>query len=181
MPERERNTLTAMLLIIFAAAVAVVGFTWWYTQGTTEPERYSQYGFAFEYPRNMELNTTGTSSSGRVIGFLSNDEIEFIKVEWQTAESTPNLQTLLNESFLSLEAEGLEVERAQPVNASEVYGHEMISQSFTGTVAKAITFYGFSGVWHCDTANRSFEFVVMHVEQDVLPKFQRYLDSFVCH
>lgn len=186
MPRRQRKTLVAILLILAVAAVAV--FTWWYTQRA--PERYSKYGFSFEYPKGMLIselghleNTTATSSSGILLGELSNDELELIKVGWLSTESAPDLEISLNDSFLSLEAEGLEVDRGQLVNSTKVNGHEMIYQYFDGTIAEALTFHGISGVWYCDINNKNYDFVVMYSgsEQDVLSKFQQYIASFICH
>lgn len=191
MPEKSRKTLAAILLIVAVAiAATVIGFTWWNAQNTGEENatHYSKYGFSFEHPKDMSiseqglLEDTANSNSGRVLGDLRNSEIELIKIDWITNASAPSLEVLLNQSYEDLKAEGLNISKGQLVN-STVSGHEMKYQFFTAT-AYDITFHGISSVWHCDTnANkRSYEFVFMQTAtQDALPKFQLYINSFVCH
>jgi hypothetical protein len=183
----KKNRL-AILLIIIVAAAAVIGFIWWYIGRTPERERerYSKFGFSFEYPQGMEISEVGlegegtaTSSSGALLGDLTNDDIEFIKLSWQTIEPAPELEDSLNKSFQGIEAEGAYVEKGQLVTSAQVDGHDMIYQYFTASV-ETLTFYGITGVWYCDTNNKSYEFILMHTQQDVLPKFQQYINSFAC-
>ena len=190
-PKRSRKTLTAVLLVAVVAVASVSVFIWWFTQEGEEPpptppefSTYSKYDFSFEYPKGMSmseeglLESTATHSSGMVIGELE-DEYEAVFVGWLTMISAPDLEVSLNAGFESMEAEGLDVDKGQLV-ASTKAGHTMKYQYFTATVEGEIM-YGIWGVWYCDTNDRFYQLGLMYSEQDVLPKFQQYLDSFVCH
>jgi hypothetical protein len=185
MPKTSRRAL-AILLIAIAGAAAAISFVWWYNQRASEEEfkHYSNYGVSFEYPKDMEISEEGsTVDSGVLIGELgSNEELEFIRVEWQTQEINPSLETILNASFLNLESEGFILQKGQKINFTTTNGYEMLYQSFTGTDAEAIPLKGISGVWYCSTSNRSFEFILLLVqsEQDTNSKFLQYTNSFAC-
>ena len=202
-PKRPRKTLIAILLIVIVGVAAVSVFAWWYTQKAPEEEEgpptpspefnwyskysfwYSKYGFTFLYPEGMSiseqgmLESTATSSSGIVSGELSNDEYELITVGWLTTVSAPDLEISLNAGFEAMEAEGTDVDKGQLVTSTKA-GHTMKYQYFTAT-AEGETMYGIFGVWYCDTNDRFYELILAYSEQDVLSKFQQYLDSFICH
>jgi hypothetical protein len=195
MPKASKRTAIAILLITIAGVAAVVSLAWWYSQ--QEPEGgfrlYSNFNFSFEYPKDMEISeqglvagTNATTDSGILTGELSNGAFELIKVGWFTTESAPDLETSLNNSLVSLEVEGwLTVEKGQLKDSATVNGHEMLYQSFTATTGEADTFQGISGVWYCETSNRSFDFILMFLQdnqdiQEILQKFQQYTVSFTC-
>jgi hypothetical protein len=184
MPKRSKRTLAIFMIAIvgFAAGITLV---WWNSQRTPEEEfkLYSNYGFSFEYPKDMEISqNTSAMDSGTLLGELGNGELELIRVGWFTIELPPDLEISLNMSFLNLEAEGLTIEKGQLKSHTTVDGHEMLYQSFTATSAEAVTFQGISGVWYCDTSIRSFDFVLMlmNSEQDINLRFQQYISSFTC-
>jgi hypothetical protein len=190
MSKISKRTLAAILLITIAG-VAAVGLVWWYTQESGEElKRYSNFGFSFEYPKDMKIDeqgpvegTVATTDSGILLGELGDGEFGLIKVGWLTTESAPDLEISLDNSFLNLEVEGLIVEKGQFKNTTTINRHEMLCQSFTATIAEAITFHGIGGVWYCNTSKRSFEFIlmVMQDEPDALLRFHRYTSSFTCH
>ena len=147
---------------------------------------YSKYGFSFEYPKGMSisehgiLESTATSGSGKVMGELYTDDVEeVVVVVWLTTVQVPNLEISLNDEFEYLEAEGYDVDRGQLVTGTKA-GHEMKYQYFTA-IAEGETVYGIIGFWYCDTNNRLYELCFLYTESSTLPKFQQYLDSFVCH
>jgi hypothetical protein len=184
MPKISRKLL-AILLIAIAGIAAGISFVWWYNQRTTDEfERYSNYGVSFEHPKEMEISDeNSTMESGVLIGeFGHGDELEFIRIEWQTQESNPSLETLLNMSFLNIEGEGFIIQKEQKINYTTANGYEMLYQSFTGTDAEDIPLKGITGVWYCSTSNRSFEFILILVqsEQDTNSKFLQYVNSFTC-
>lgn len=189
-PKRPRKTLIAILLITIVGVTTVSVFMWWYIQkGEEAPtpgfNKYSKYGLSFEYPKGMSiseqgmLESTATSSSGIVLGELSNYEDELITVGWLTIVSPPDLEVSMSAGFEGMEAEGVDVDKGQLVTSTKA-GHTMKYQYFTAT-AEGETFYGIFGVWYCGTSDRFYELILMYSEQDVLSTFQQYLDSFVCH
>jgi hypothetical protein len=178
-------------LITIAGVAAVIGLVWWYSskESVGEFRRYSNFGFSFEYPKDMKIDeqgqdegTVATMDSGILLGELGNGELELIRVRWLTAESAPDPEISLDNSFLNLGAEGFTFDRDQFKNTTTLNGHEMLYQSFTATVSEAITFQGISGVWYCETSERAFEFIllVMRDEPDILHRFQQYTSSFSC-
>jgi hypothetical protein len=121
--------------------------------------------------------------SGMLLGESGDGELELIRVGWLTLEFPLDLEISLNMSFLNLEAEELTIQKGQLKSHTTVDGHDMLYQSFTATSADAVTFEGISGVWYCNTSNRSFDFVLMlmNSKQDTNSRFQQYISSFTCH
>jgi hypothetical protein len=185
MPKMSRRLL-AILLVAITGVAAGISFIWWYNQRTPpeEFEHYSNYGVSFEHPKDMEISEENSAiDSGVLIGeFGHGEELEFIRLEWQTKESNPGLETLLNMSFLNLKNEGFILQEGQKVNYTTAQGYEILYQSFTGTGEREIPLKGISGVWYCSTSNRSFEFILILVqsEQDTNSKFLQYTNSFTC-
>lgn len=187
MQKRFRRTSAIFLIVIAAVAASTIFVWWWNNQRTPEEEfkSYSDYGVSFEYPKKMEISedTPSTTDSGILLGQLGNGELELVRVSWLTTESAPDLETSLNNTLLNLEFEGLTIEKGQLKNHTTLNGHEMLYQSFTATDEETITFQGISGVWYCSTSNRSFEFILMWIQndQDINSRFQHYINSFNCH
>jgi hypothetical protein len=193
-PKRRRRILMviAVLAIVIVVASAGIGLYVLRVPGGEEPsptpieyETYSKYGFSIEYPKGMSiseqgmLESTATSSSGVFLGELSNDEYELITLGWLTTISPPDLEIGLNAGFESMEDQAEEVNKGQLVTSTKA-GHTIKYQNFTATI-EGETVYGILGVWYCDTNDRFYNLGLMYSEQDVLPKFQQYLESFVCH
>jgi len=187
-PKRPRKILIAILLVVI---VAVSVFVWWYTQKEEAPpgyRSYSKYDFTFLYPKGMSiseegmLESTATSGSGMVIGELSNDEDEEITVGWLSSVKAPDLEDLkdaLITGFENMEAEGTPVDIGLLVTSAKA-GHTMIYQYFIATF-EGETHYGIGGIWYCDTNDRFYMLWLIYSEQDPLPKYQQYLDAFICH
>ena len=147
---------------------------------------YSKYGFSFEYPKGMSisehgiLESTATSGSGFVAGELSNDKQEYVRIGWVTmVQFDLELGPLFDVYLEDMEADlGVDVDKGQLVTSTKS-GHEMIYQCFTAATEGET--YGILGGWYCDTNDRFYTLTSLYSEQDVLSKFQQYLDSFVCH
>ena len=196
-PKRPRKTLIAILLIVIVGVAAVSVFAWWYTQKAPEEEEgpptpspeyntYSKYGFSFEYPKGMSINEVGaaehvaTNTSGGIVGELIDDKQELVNIVWvRTVLEPPHVEIIIDAGFESMEAKGIDVEKGQLVTSTKS-GHEMLYQYFTAT-SEGGTLYGIFGAWYCGTSERYYELILFYSEQDVLSKYQQYLDSFVCH
>ena len=190
LPRKSRKTLMAVLLIVIVAVACFGVVIWWYSQKPSPTQSqgfntYSKYGFTFEYPKSMSitergmLESTATSSSGMVIGELSNGEYEMVLAGWLSTVTAPDLEDSLTGGLEGMETEGTTVVEGQRVN-STTSGHTMMYQYFTATI-EGETLNGIWGVWYCDTNDRFYQLGLMYSEQNMLPKFQQYLDSFTCH
>ena len=182
-----RKTIIAISLIV--VAVGAIGF-WSYTQRVPPAplaryETYSKYGFSFEYPEDMTISEQGlledraTDSSGMVLGTLENDKYELVFVGWMESAIAPSLEASL-EVFLDVIAEGkANFEIGELVETTKA-GRRLIYQYYTFTIEGEAS-YGIHGVWYCDTNQRLYQLHLVYSEEDNLPIYQRYLDSFVCH
>jgi len=152
-------------------------------------EVYSKYGFSFQYPRDMTiselglLETIATNHSGMVVGELTNDRYEAILTGWietDVAAGEYDLDTALERGFQGMEQTGgwTNLERGEMVETTKAR-HPMIYQHFNITIVGE-AFYGIIGVWLCDTSQRLYQLHLIYSEEDPLPTYQRYLDSFVC-
>ncbi len=206
-PKRPRRKILieAVLLIALVGVACMVGFAWWLSpKDEQEPSAssptgfntFSKYGLSFEYPKGMSISeseiyeSTATNSSGWVLGELINDEYEEVRVGWfsplelldtdfPVTSVKVNLTVTLISEFRRLEANGFDVDPGQLVN-STIAGHTIMYEYFNAT-KEGVVWYCISGVWYCDITTRMFPLIVYYSEQDVLPKFQQYLDSFICH
>lgn len=189
-PRKSRKTLMAILLVAVVAVASVGVFIWWYTQKDSTPSSgfntYSRYGVTFEYPKGMAITEQGmlesiaTDSSGMIIGELSRDEDEVIAVGWISMVTPPDdLTTSLADALEGMEDEDSAVDPGQLVNSTKA-GHIMMYQYFTAAI-EGDNVNGIWAVWYCDTNHRFYELGLMYTEQNVLPKFQQYLNSFICH
>ena len=124
------------------------------------------------------FDSSATSSSGIILGELSlNGEIEEITVGWISSTTAPDLN--LEDGFTGMESRGAIIDRGQFVESIKSE-HRMIYQYFNAT-GGGETLHGIAAVWYCDILDKYYMFLIMQSEQDVLPKFQRYIDSFICH
>jgi hypothetical protein len=122
------------------------------------------------------LENTATSSSGMVLGELGTEYV--IMVGWLTTVLVPDLEVSLNAGFENMEAQGnVVLDRGELVTSTKD-GDEMKFQYCDATI-EGKTFHGVFGVWYNDTSDRFYELMILYSGQDVLPKFQQYLDSFV--
>ena len=157
---------------------------------TNECERYSEYGFSFDYPIGMTIGENGfreesASEISGVVQFRSDLPFEIINVVWDTAETAPELEAFLDELFTMMESEGTEVNDRSPLVTSVKDGHEMVYQH-TNITNQGLLIPGMVGSWYCEEANQVYtlyyitlpEFATL---QDLLTEFQRHLDSLNCH
>jgi len=150
-------------------------------------EAYSKFGFSFEYPEGMtilELGLLGsapTDDSGVAVGTLENDEYEVITVAWVKSATVLPLESALEGALGAMETSpGLtDLEIGERVKTTKA-GHRMLYQYFNVTLL-AKQLFGVYGVWYCDMSQRLYQLYLMYSEEDVLPTYRRYLDSFVCH
>lgn len=152
-------------------------------------ERYSKFGFSFEYPQGMSIREQGlawegapSEVSGVVQGDLMNrNPPEIIGVIWLSFPSAPDLEAVLDETFAQL-GEGTEVEDREPLVMSEKDGYEMKYQFFTlidyGTRLSSVV-----GIWYDTEARRVY--VVFYIslpeamsQQKLHKGFRRTLGSF---
>lgn len=153
-------------------------------------EVYSKYGFSFQYPRDMTimelgaLQTTANDQSGIVVGELTNDRYEAVYVAWVTAAVAAgeyDLESAIERFFEVMEqtVEWTDLERGELIETTKA-DHRMMYQHFSVTMIGKPT-YGIIGVWYCDTSERVFQLNLYYSEEDTLPTYQKYLDSFICH
>jgi len=193
-----RKIVVAILLIVIA--VGAVGFFWWYTQRVppVEYKTYSKYGFSFQYPSGMLvseyglLESTATDDSGVVFGEIRSEargSTEVIFVSWLKSATAPDLKKSLEDAFDELVKTGAvaSLEKGKLIETTKV-GHRIIYQYYTSVSEMKLAFfppgqilYGICGVWYCDTNQRFYQLNLISIDEDTLPIFQRYLDSFVCH
>lgn len=190
--KRPRKALFGIFLVIIIGVASIFGYVWVANQGvpaskSTEYVTYSQYNFSFRHPKGMSLveygllESNATYSSGTIVGALKNDEHEVVQVGWETTIPKVNLEGRLTKYFNSYGIKDFETDIVRgKLVASTKAEHELIYQHFT-VEAEGEFFYGIVGVWHCDKNDRSYHLGVLYTEQDMFLKFERYLDSFVCH
>ena len=199
-----RKIHIAILLIVIV--VSAVASFWWLVLRVppVEYKTYSKYGFSFQYPKEMTmiekglLESTATDNSGIVLGQLRPEGLveridEHIVVGWLKSATAPDLEISLKDAFDALvKSEELEIRGKGKLVETTKAGHRMIYQYYTtyGTTTAGPSYYNFPpkevygiyGVWYCDTKQRLYQLNLMYIEEkDILPIFQRYLDSFVCH
>lgn len=150
-------------------------------------EVYSKFGFSFEYPEGMTILELGllesapTDDSGMALGTLENDEYEIITVAWTKMATAPPLESSLQAGLAAMETSpgATDLEIGELVETTKA-GHRMLYQYFNVTIL-AKELYGIYGLWYCDMSERFYQLYLMYSEEDVLPIYQEYLDSFVCH
>lgn len=80
---------------------------------------------------------------------------ETIGVLWDTAESSSDLEALLDEFRTVLESLGLEVNDRGRLVPKAKDDHVMVYQHFDMT-ERGVSYTGVIGTWHCDKANRAY-------------------------
>jgi len=193
-----RKIHIAILLIVIV--VSAVASFWWLVLRVppVEYKTYSKYGFSFQYPKEMTmiekglLESTATDNSGIVLGQLRPEGLveridEHIVAGWLKSATAPDLEISLKDAFDALAKSKVppynitSLEKGKLVETTKT-GHRMMYQYYTTTLFVAVRVqYGIYGVWYCDTNQRLYHLNLVWIGEDILPEFQRCLDSFVCH
>jgi hypothetical protein len=156
-------------------------------------DRYSKHGLVFDYPRGMALTEggewfswtnvwTATETSGQVKGDLFPERIS---VTWDTTQSAISPEAALDQFHTEATESEVNITRSGPLIKSTKDSHELVYQFFNFT-SRGPPLTGIIGAWSCDETNRIYTFYYMSIpeattEQDLLTKFQRYLDVLICH
>ena len=157
----------------------------------TEFRTFSKYGFSFEYPKQMTLTEEGhplfggeaSETSGFLSGRRDNHDHEIIWLSW--VEVAEGGAVMLEPGLAGLRESMMQIESYTElvigdVIESELCGHRMIYQTFSYKL-DGDQVYQVVGTWYCDRSQRFWQLAVLYSEEDVLPVFQRYIDSFMCH
>ncbi len=203
-PKRKTRTalIAAILVIMIVVAVGASVYVLSLNQQKPNPtpqttpsehETYSKYGFSFDFPKGMSmseqgmLESTATQSSGMVLGLLENGEIEIALIGWINTVAEPDLDGALEGALGGIKTEGVTDVKVGQLLTTAKAGDTVKYQYFNMTVEDttifgfAVThknFYGIWGVWYNDATDRFYQLGFLYSEQNVLPKFQQYLDSF---
>jgi hypothetical protein len=163
--------------------------------------RYSNFGFSFVYPQLFDTYSwgypdpaSGPSDFGGGVQAKKYWEgvWQNVIIMWSTEASTPDLEAKLDEFYVALDSWGCKIDVKDQLLASEKDGHEMLYQTYifwedTFRPGGA-QFIAASGVWYEPWpslhANRVYvltyiAFPELTTQQQVLERFQWYLDSFV--
>jgi len=153
-------------------------------------ERYSKYGFSFDFPIGMTIRENGfrEESVSRVSGhvqFRFDYPLENVNLMWDTVESVPELEVVLEDLFTWAEGGGIEVNEKGPLIVSMKDEHEMVYQHVNIT-EQGLQLTGVVGSWYCDETDRFYMFNYVTLpefatQQKIQREFQRHLDSLVCH
>jgi hypothetical protein len=163
--------------------------------------RYSNFGFSFVYPQLFDTYSwgypdpaSGPSDFGGGVQAKKYWEgvWQNVIIMWSTEASTPDLEAKLIEFYVALDSWGCKIDVKNQLLASEKDGHEMLYQTYIFTEATfrpgGAQFIAASGVWYepwpALHANRVYvltyiAFPELTTQQQVLERFQWYLDSFV--
>ncbi len=156
------------------------------------PVEYSKYGFSLSIPRAMNALEQGKSwqgdasqDAGLVQFRYGYSPYENIGVQWDTVESSPNLQIVLEEFSQAMQGMGVVLNKIGAPKISTQAEHELILQSFEVKEAE-YTYPGVVGAWYCDQTRRAFIFYFagnpeLAKQIDLSAEFQRMMDSFSCH
>jgi len=153
---------------------------------------YARYGFSLEIPGIMTAFEQGKSwqgeaseTSGLVQFRYGASPYENISVQWDTVESSPNLQAALDEFSADLRGLGVEINETGQTVSTTKGDHEFVYLSFEIT-EREYTYPGVIGAWYCEETDRIFILYAAYILElqervDPLTEFQRYVDSFTCH
>ena len=182
---KPRKSVLKLVIPILSIVVIVgsIGLFWWYTQIVPAQQyaMYSKYGFSFQYPLDMTVSDQGaTDDSGMVVCELKNDGHELVAVSWLRTLVAPDLEASLYKGLKEMAEMGCVTEFSKG-NLAETTKAEnrMIYQNFT-MVSSGEKLFGVYGVWYCGTNQRFYQLYVYYGQENVLPMFQRYIDSFIC-
>lgn len=154
--------------------------------------RYTKYGLSFDYPGGMhvtaEMPIPGKEMVSDDSGWVQFDRdypFEQIGVIWDTAETAPELEAVLDEFLDLLVGLGVEVTDRGPFVSSMSDDNAIVYQYVSATTG-GLQGTMVMGSWYVDEAARVCTFYYatrpwLATQQEVLTEFQRHLDSFVCH
>ena len=144
--------------------------------------RYSTFGLSFEYPETWSISLSGlleskaTENSGEITA-TSIDGNDVISVGWVYTLIIPSLDKALDDGFQAI---SMFNPTLGPRISSTINGHALKYQSYTLTYQGETT-YGVNSVWYCDANNKTIIVSYGSTQQEILPTFQKLLDSFICH
>lgn len=197
-----RTYLMSIFLVVLVAG-AVTGANLWLHRDDLPLGyvRYSGFGFSFVYPEMFDTYSWGHPDPSSVpTDFGGGAQVkkywegtwQNVMVIWSTETSTPDLEAKLDELYASYDGWGCRIDRKDQLIASEKDGHEMLLQTYTFWEETfrpgGAEFIAASGVWYEPwpplRANRVYIFTFIAfsettTREQVLEKFQLYLDSFV--
>jgi CubicO group peptidase (beta-lactamase class C family) len=196
------STLQAVVVIALIVIVAGGGF-WWYSSTLhkephpagppsgelpTSYQRYSRFGFSFEYPEGMVF-TAGRLLGGfdhahplhgDVQGFLEAVP-EAMGVIWAHFEEEPPFEALLDHMFMSVEESGdlQDLERGE-LTTSTINDREVLSQAFEFK-EDGIDSTGSMAIWYEEEDKRIYvvySIAASAAQLDVQSNVERYVESF---
>ena len=199
-----RSNLKSICLIVLVVGTVTGANLWLHKDDLPLGyARYSDFGFSFVYPELFDTYSWGNpdpaSGPSDFGGGVQAKKFwegvwQNVIIVWSTEVSTPDLETELDEFIASLDGWGCKVERKDQQFTSEKDGHEMLYQTYIFWEASfrsgGAQFIAASGVWYEPWpslhANRVYvltyiAFPELTTRQQVLERFQHYLDSFVGH
>ncbi len=182
--------LRSISVVVIVVGV-VTGGNLWLNRGAPDLgfERYSNFGFSFDYPQGALISEQGlagkgapSDASGIVQCTLTNrNPPEIIGVIWLSYPSAPDLEVVLDETFEQL-GEGTEVEDRGPSLTSVKDGYEMKHQFFT-LIDYGTRLSGVVGIWYNTEASRVYMVFYISLpeamsQQELFNGFKRTLGSF---
>ena len=199
-----RSNLKSICLIVLVVGTVTGANLWLHKDDLPLGyARYSDFGFSFVYPELFDTYSWGNpdpaSAPSDFGGGVQAKKFwegvwQNVIIVWSTEVSTPDLETELDEFIASLDGWGCKVERKDQQFTSEKDGHEMLYQTYIFWEASfrpgGAQFIAASGVWYQPWpslhANRVYvltyiAFPELTTRQQVLERFQHYLDSFIGH
>jgi CubicO group peptidase (beta-lactamase class C family) len=159
---------------------------------TYAAQTYVNYGFSLDIPMGMQSRELGKEFQGRtskdsgLIQFhFGGSPYENLGAQWDTVQSTPNLESALEEFSVVVSALGVALNLKGDPSIWEVEDHEVLVQSFE-VMDGEYTLPGVVGAWYCDETKRVFVVyfcTIPGVEERIDPQSEllQYLETFECH
>ncbi|MCK4859515.1 MAG: hypothetical protein KAS87_03035 [Candidatus Omnitrophica bacterium] len=150
---------------------------------------YSKYGLSFKYPSGMKISEIGmlektlTENSGQIVGKISKKNVfHILIIAWQKTEVS-NIDDAMAGALGSMERQGVKVnikEKGELIHKGYKVTYQ-IYEAYGKAKEGPDHIYGIFGIWYCDQTKKRYVVNIMYDKKDVLPLFQKYLDSFACH
>jgi hypothetical protein len=198
------SNLKSICLIVFVVGAVTGGNLWLHRDDLPLGYvRYSDFGFSFVYPELLDTHSWGVPDSasgpsdfggGVQVKRYWEGVWENFWVLWYTDIDTPDREVELDKFYRNMDSWGCLTDNKGELLTSEKDGHEMLYQTYTfweDTFRPGgAQFIAVSGVWYEPWpslhANRVYvltyiAFPELTTRQQVLERFQHYLDSFVGH
>jgi hypothetical protein len=90
------------------------------------------------------------------------------------------MEDALDIGIRALVTEGYAIVQGELVTTTTNSGHRMLYVSLNSTRGDETTYIVLS-YWYCDISSRFFYLGVETESGNVLPRFEEYRDSFICH